>query len=62
MTTPIGDSKGTNGGCLIGLVLAAISLLLVGAVVAAGVAFLRDAIRPEQHPQPTSSTSTRSTP
>ena len=61
MTTPIGDGKGSLGGCRLFLFLALLSTLLVLVVVAVGVVGLRAAIRSE-HPKPASSTSTRSTP
>lgn len=58
-SAPIGDGNGTRKGCLEGLVFVLIVLFVFGAVaavVAAGVSAIQN------QPQPTSSTSTRSTP
>lgn len=57
MSAPIGDGNGTRKGCRTGCLIAVISTLVVGAVLAVlaiGVSAIQN--------QPTSSTSTRSTP
>lgn len=59
MSSPIGDGLGTRKGCRTGCLIAVISTLVVGAILAA----LAIGVSAIQHqPSPTSSTSTRSTP
>lgn len=57
MTGPIGDGNGTRAGCRIGLLIAVISTLVVGAILGA----LAIGVSAIQH-QPQSTSSTRSTP
>lgn len=59
MSAPIGDCRGTRKGCRTGCLIAFISTLVVGAILAV----LAVGVSAIQHqPSPTSSTSTRSTP
>lgn len=62
MSSPIGDGKGTRDGCLTLLWLALGSTLLVLTLIACAIGAISLAARTGRHPQPTSSTSTRSTP
>jgi hypothetical protein len=62
VSSPIGDGNGTRSGCRIALLLALGSTLLVLTLIACAAVAISLAARNGRHPQPTSSTSTRSTP
>lgn len=62
MSSPIGDGNGTRAGCRTFALLALGSALLVLTLIACAIGAISLAAREGRHPQPTSSTSTRSTP
>jgi Na+-transporting methylmalonyl-CoA/oxaloacetate decarboxylase gamma subunit len=62
VSSPIGDGLGTRKGCRTLVYLAVGSVLLVLTLLAAAITAISLAAHAGRHPQPTPSTSTRSTP